>query len=101
MPAFSTEVPHALGRDEAIEKLKGFLAQVKEQYATQLGDVDGGWNANVLSFSFTTYGIKIDGSLTAEEDKIKLDGNLPYSAMIFKGKISDSIRVALEKALVS
>ena len=101
MPGFNTEVPHTLGKEVALEKLKGFLIQVQERYAKEISDVEGDWVDNVLNYAFTTYGIKIDGTLTVEDDLVRMEGNLPFAAMMFKGKISDSIRVALEKAIAA
>ena len=101
MPGFSTEVPHSLGQEAALDKLKGFLLQVQERYAKEISEVDGEWTDNVLIYQFTTYGIKIDGTITVEEDVVKMEGSLPFAAMMFKGKISNSIRVALEKAVAA
>ncbi len=101
MPQFTTEVPHQLGQAEAIEKLKGFLEQVKQRYSKEISEIEGNWSDNVLSYALTTFGIKIDGTLTVEEESVKMEGNLPFAAMMFKGKISKSIRVALEKAIAA
>ena len=101
MPAFETEVPHALGQEAAVEKLKDFLQQVRERYAKKITAVDGNWSDNVLTYELTTYGIKIDGTLTVEENRVVMKGNLPFAAMMFKGKISDSIRSALEAAVAA
>jgi hypothetical protein len=99
MPGFSAEVPHQLGKQAATDRLKDFLPQVKQRYADQINEVDGSWQDNVLSYRLTTYGIKIDGTLTVEDDAVKLQGNLPLAAMMFKGRISDSMRSAIERAL--
>jgi hypothetical protein len=99
MPGFVTEIQHQLGKEAATEKLRNFLAQVKERYADQVSEVDGTWQDNVLSYRLTTYGIKIDGTLTVEDDVVTLQGNLPLAAMIFKGRITESMRGALERAL--
>lgn len=101
MPGFSTEVPHTLGKDAALDKLKGFLAQVKERYPREISEIHGDWADNILTYSLTTFGIKVDGTLVVEDDVVKMEGNLPFAAMMFKGKISDSIRVALEKAIAA
>ena len=101
MPQFSTEVPHQMTQEEAIERLKGFLDQVRERYAKEISEIDGTWSGNVLTYSLTTYGIKIDGTLTVREDSVRMEGNLPFAAMMFKGKITDSIRTALEKAMAA
>ncbi len=101
MPKFATEVPHQLGQAEAVNKLKGFLDQVRERYSKDISEIEGNWSDNVLSYALTTYGIKIDGTLTVEEESVKMEGNLPFAAMMFKAKISNSIRVALEKAVAA
>ena len=101
MPQFATEVPHQLGQAGAVEKLKGFLDQVQERYPKEISEIEGSWSDNVLSYVLTSFGIKIDGTLTVEEESVKMEGNLPFAAMMFKGKISNSIRVALEKAVAA
>ena len=101
MPGFATEVPHSLGQEVALEKVKGFLSQVEQRYAKEISEIDGSWTDNVLNYKLTTFGIKIDGTITVEEDIVKMEGSLPFAAMMFKGKISESIRVALEKAIAA
>ena len=101
MPGFNTEVNHELGKDAAVEKLKGFLDQVKERYPKEISQINGAWEDNVLNYEFTTFGIKVDGTLTVEEGVVRMEGNLPFAAMMFKGKISNSIKVALEKAIAA
>jgi hypothetical protein len=41
----------------------------------------------------------IDGQVTVTDDKVTADGNLPFAAMILRGKIVDGVRDALEAAL--
>ena len=101
MPSFSTEVPHNLGLEGAKEKLDSFLERVGEKYKGQIGEMEGGWEGNVLKYAFSTFGIKISGSMAVEEDKVALNGELPFSAMMFKGKIAGGMKEALEKALAS
>src|SRR5687768_7030796 len=100
MPAFRTEVPHSLGKDAATEKLKAFIDQVRERYQDKVSAVDGSWNDNKLDFSLTTFGFTITGKLTVEEKVAVLEGQLPFAAFAFKGKIEQDIKGALEKALV-
>ena len=99
MPGFSTEVPHQLGQDGARERLKSFLDKISEKYKDQISDLTGDWTGNTLNYAFSTFGIKIDGSLDVEADKVSMKGNLPFAAMMFKGKIENDIKAALEKAL--
>ena len=99
MPAFSTEVPHSLGKEEATERLKGFVAKVQQRYADQVSNMEGEWQGSVLTFSLTTYNFTISGTLTVEDDVVRLQGNLPFAALAFRGKIESSIATEIERAL--
>jgi len=101
MPGFTTEVPHNLGKQAAIEKLQGFAARVQEKYKDQVSSMTGQWNDNVLNFALTTYGFTISGVLTVEEQLAKLEAQLPFAALAFKGKIEQSFAGEIKKALVS
>ncbi len=99
MPSFKTEVPHALGQEAAVTRLKGFLAKVEAVYKDQISDMEGDWSDNVLTFAFKSFGFKISGILTVEENLAKIDGTLPFAAAMFRGKIESSISEQMEKAL--
>jgi len=99
MPSFGVEVPHTLGREQAIERLKGFLNRVAEHYKDQVSQLDGQWKDNVMSFQLKTFGLTLTGDLVVEDDRARIDGQLPFAAVAFRGKIQESIREELEKAL--
>ncbi len=99
MPAFNAEVPHTIGQEDATKRLKRFLDLVAEHYKDQVSALEGNWVDNVLQFSLTTYGFTISGDLVVEEEIVKLDGQLPFAAVPFKGKIQQSIVSELERAL--
>ncbi|MBN01697.1 MAG: hypothetical protein CMJ77_21505 [Planctomycetaceae bacterium] len=99
MPSFNVQVPHSLGQDAAKARMDSFLETMEKKYKDQISDMDGSWSDNILNFSFNTFGIKIDGKMTVAEDNVQMDGELPFAAMMFKGKIASGIQEALEKAL--
>jgi len=99
MPSFSVEVPHQLGKQGARSRLENFLQTIGEKYKGQIGHLEGSWQDDTLRFNLTTFGIRIDGSIAVEEDRVVLQGELPFSALMFKGKISGGIQEALAKAL--
>jgi hypothetical protein len=99
MPSFRTEVPHQLGQDTATERLKEFLEKIRERYQDQVSQLAGEWQGSVLTFSLTTYGITVKGTLTVEDQRARLEGTLPLAAMPFRGKIQDSIASELEREL--
>ena len=99
MPKMSLSVPHQLGREEATQRVAKFLEKVRERYQDKLSDLEGEWNENQLTFGFATYGINVKGTMTVQESSVDLDGDLPFAAMMFKGKIESSIRDELTKLL--
>ena len=98
MPDFNATVDHQLSVEEATEKLKSFLDHVKQDYGEQVSKLDGSWEANVLTFELTTYGLDITGGLTVEENAAVVNGTLPFMALAFRGRIEESIKQNLKKA---
>ena len=99
MPAFGTVVAHALGQSQALDRLKGFVQEVRDQYGDQVSDAQGDWTDNVLDFSLTTLGMTIRGTLTVDEEAAHVKGHLPLAAAFFRGQIERQIADELQKAL--
>ena len=99
MPAFHVEVPHALGKDAARERLKGFVDKVRELYKDQVSAVEGEWTDDNLNFSMKSYGFSFTGKIVVQDSLVSLDGQLPFAAIAFRGKIEQSFRAALTRAL--
>lgn len=99
MPKFSTNVPHSLGAEGAKSALQHLLEHLTEKYGDQVSELEQSWDEKSLNFALKTYGFRVTGVVLVEEDQVKLDGDLPFAAAMFKGKIEDSIRSALERTL--
>ena len=99
MPAFSTEVPHALGRDEAQRRLATFLETIRNKYQDQISELAGEWQGHELNYALTTYGIKVSGRISVDDDNVRMDGEIPFAAMMFRGKITSGFQDALQKVL--
>jgi len=97
VPKINFEVPHSLSADDAKEKLQKFADAIQGKFKDQVSELEQSWQENVLSFGFKTFGIKIVGTITALDNKLTVDCDLPFSAMMFKGKIESEIRGQLEK----
>ncbi len=101
MPSVKLSVPHDLGQAEATMRLKGFFAKVKERYQNQVSDLEETWSDNALDFGFRTYGFQIKGRMDVEPAEVKFDGQIPFAAMAFKGKIEQTLRDELTRVLNS
>ena len=94
MPKINLEIPHALTAEEARGRLEKFTESLSKE---QVSDLERSWNGNTLTFSFKTFGIQIVGELTAEHEKLLVNLELPFSAMMFKGKIESEMKKQLER----
>lgn len=99
MPKLSVTVPHTLGQDAATERLHGILEKMKERYQDKISDLHEDWQANVLHFSFKTFGFAVKGTMQVEPSDVKVDGDLPFAAMMFKGKIEQELKSTLSRWL--
>jgi Putative polyhydroxyalkanoic acid system protein (PHA_gran_rgn) len=99
MPKFHVTVPHPLSQQDAVKKLSGFVDLLRSRYEDKLSGLEESWDDNVLSFGFKTYGIQVNGKITVGEHQLDLDGDLPFSAIMFKGKIESAIRDELMRLM--
>ena len=103
MPKFSFSVPHSKGRDSAKQNLKAYIEKSREYMAKSMSDVTEDWSAwdadSRYAFGFTTFGFKIAGAMTVADDAVKVDGDIPFAAVMFKGKIEQGFRDMVDKAL--
>jgi hypothetical protein len=97
VPKLNMEVPHALTADEAKNRLQKKAEFMQGSYGDQVKDMTQSWDGNTLNFGFKTLGMRFDGNLAVEDNKVVLNGDLPFAAMMFKGKIESEIRQQLER----
>jgi len=101
MPKFGVRVPHTLTKDEARSRLERFIEMLEAKFANQLSDLKQSWDGDTLRFHFKTYGIPLDGGITVAESELVLAGDIPFAALMFKGKIESEIREQLEKIVAA
>ena len=99
MPKFAVSVPHELTQEEAVERLSHFSEKIQEHYQDQIKNFTQSWEGKLLNFAFRTFGFDISGKVHVDAPEVKLDGDLPFAAMMFKGKIEQSIRDELTRLL--
>jgi putative polyhydroxyalkanoate system protein len=99
VPKFQLDVPHQLGAAAAKAKLERFIEMIQGQFQEKVSDLSQGWVGNTLNFGFKTYGIKISGAIDVRDDSLHVAGDLPFTAMMFKGKIESEIRQQLGRLM--
>ncbi len=100
MPGFKVEVPHSLGQEEAASRVKSLLEHLRGRFEGQVKDMQQIWtDDDVMQFSFKTAGLVIKGEMDVQPNSVLVHGDLPFAAMLFKGRIESSIKEELEKCL--
>ena len=99
MPTLTVGIPHRLTQEEATERLKQRFDSAKQEYGEKVDGLQGEWDGHAMSFRFTTFGVKIAGTITSESSEVKVATKLPLTAMVFRGTIEQRIRDELGKVL--
>ncbi len=99
MPKLKISHGHELSRDEAAERLKRFIELAKAQYGSHVRDLVEEWSENTLSYSFRAMGFSTKGNLLVEENEVHITSDLPLAAIVFKGRIEETIRRQLASVL--
>ncbi len=99
MPSLKLSVPHAMGQEAATEKLKSYLEMMLEHSKDKVSNLSQSWTDNVLQAAFTTMGFAVKGTLTVLADSVVVDGTIPFTLLVFKGKIEKEIRDNLTRIL--
>jgi hypothetical protein len=101
MPKINVTVPHQLGQQAATERLHSFLGKLKEKHQDQVSNLQEDWTDNSLKFSFKSFGFQFQGTGSISDTDAKIDLDLPFAAMMFKGKIEGEIRDTLTRVLTA
>jgi hypothetical protein len=99
MPKTDINVSHSLGKQEALTRLQGMLASVKENYGSQVSDLEENWTDDGGTFSFKAMGFKISGELAVSDNDVRIDAEFPWAAKPFQGTIETAIRERAERLL--
>ena len=71
-------IPHKLGKDEAIRRMKAGLGSVKTGYGQLLQVNENIWSGDRLAFRVTALKQQASGTIDASEDHVGLEVTLPW-----------------------
>jgi hypothetical protein len=86
-------IPHSLGKEEAMRRLKTGLTQLKEKSGNQIAAIDAQWAENKATFSLSMLGQSASGNLEVLEDSVRLEVVLPW----FLQMIAEKARALIQK----
>ena len=85
-------IPHRLGKDEAIRRLKSGLGQMRTNYGHLLAVQEETWNGDRLLFQVSALGQAAAGIIYVAEDHVRLEVTLPWLLAKLAEKIQPMIR---------
>ncbi len=99
MPKIAVTVPHQLTEAEALERVKGLLGDLKQEYAGTFSQLQESWQNSEGTFAVKAMGMDLSGDLSVKPDRVDLNGKLPLTAAPFKGRVEQMIRQRMERLL--
>ncbi len=90
---------HSLGAEEARRRLNDLMDLIRRDYSDMVSDLNGNWKEDVLQVSFRAYGFSISSEVEVEPTRVAVRGEIPWTAVAFKGKIQQTIVGKLEEVL--
>ena len=101
MPSSKVTVPHTLGKDEALARIKGMLTQVEAQGRDTISDLQESWNGATGTYSFRARGFTVKGSVLVSDSDVEIDLDYPLAARPFKSRIESALQSRAEALLAA
>jgi len=99
MPKLNVSVPHSLEKEEAARRLSYLMDGIKSKYANQVKILEEEFGETSGTFAFKTMGLTIRGTAEVTETDATINCDLPFAAMMVKGRIEKELRASLKKVL--
>jgi len=71
-------IPHRLGKDEALRRIKGGLGRAEAEFARLISIERQDWEGDTLTFSVRSLGQRASGTITVYEAGVRLEVTLPW-----------------------
>jgi len=99
MPSMNLAISHSLSKEEAIERVQRHIELAKQMYGSHVSNLDEQWSENVLYYGFSAMGFATSGTVRVEEGQVHVDTKLPLAAVMFRGRIEETVRTQLGRIL--
>jgi hypothetical protein len=85
-------IPHHLGKEEALRRLKTGLGSVRTGYGHLLDVQEETWTGDRLQFRVSALGQRVSGTIDVAHDRVNLEIVLPWLLAKLAEKIQPLIR---------
>jgi len=92
-------IPHHLPRHEAVRRLQGGFAGLKNSFAQNLAQVEDKWTGDHLDLKATAYGQAVTARLDVRDSTVDVEIELPWLFAMLAEKIKGQVVQAGTKLL--
>lgn len=85
-------IPHRLGREEAVRRLKNGLGQARSNFSHLLTVEEEAWNGDRLTFRLRSLGQSAAGLIDVRDDHLRVEVTLPWLLAKLSEKLIPAIR---------
>ena len=85
-------IPHRLGREEAVRRLKSGLVTARANYSALLTINEETWAGDRLAFHVSAIGQNANGVIDVADDHVRLEVTLPWLLAKVAEKFTPAIR---------
>jgi hypothetical protein len=85
-------IPHRLGREEAVRRLKSGLGRVRTNYSHFMSVQQEVWTGDHLQFHLSVLGQAASGTIDVADDHVRVEVTLPWLLAKLAEKIQPMIR---------
>jgi Putative polyhydroxyalkanoic acid system protein (PHA_gran_rgn) len=90
---FIVSIPHQLGKDEAVRRLKSGLGSVRANYGHLFSIDQEVWTGDTLQFRVSAIGQAVSGTIDVAQDHVTLQVYLPW----LLAKIAEAVQPLIRK----
>lgn len=91
---FIVEIPHRLGKDEALRRLETGIARIGAQYSQMITFHEQIWSGDRLSFRAEALKQMVSGTLDVRDESVRVEMQLPW----LLAKLAHGIEAGLRKS---
>jgi hypothetical protein len=85
-------IPHRLGKEEALRRIRSGLGNVRQNYASLIAIEEEVWAGEHLAFRVRSFGQVAQGAIDVEQDHVRLEVTLPWLLGVVAEKLTPMIR---------
>lgn len=89
----SVSIPHHLGKDEALRRIKDGVVDARTKFASVLTIQQADWTDDTLAFQVSAVAQQVGGTIEVLDNSVKLDVELPW----ILAKLAKVIAPAIKK----